>query len=207
MVNVRRLVKNSEFIDNLISRIKGYHGSQMRVEIEGKHWEDIFDSILCIINRLESTWKPGGHHIGFDVVCGKYGTRYQNKSGSIRVIGGVATVTWSGHRTTKYPTIGEKVAFISEKHCDEFVFLARNKREWSNGELAYYFINFDSSLIDYSLLEWTETYSKSGKLTGWAGKSDKVPYTAKISLSMSAQLWTSCPLSYFEDIIRIDATK
>jgi hypothetical protein len=188
---------NSKTLKQVKEKLKIHH-TLYRFPVKAELWEDIFDQ--CI-NGDCSDWIPGGHDVGTDVLCETTGTRYQNKGGEVNLKKG--TITWSGHRTTSHRTINDKIKFISQKHCDEYVMLARNKKEWVNGNKIYYLINFNSSLIDYSKLNWSETYSKKGKLSGWVGKNDKLPYSAKISLSMSAQLWTECSIDYLENIKKI----
>lgn len=188
---------NNKILKKIEEKLKLHH-SLYRFPVKAELWEDIFDQ--CI-NGNDSNWNAGGHDIGTDVICESAGTKYQNKSGNINQKKG--TIIWSGHRTTSHKTIKEKINFISKKHCDEYIMLGRNKKEWDNGNKSYYVINFDSSLIDYSKLNWSETYSKKGKLTGWVGRNDKLPYSAKISLSMSDQLWTECSIEYLENIKKI----
>jgi hypothetical protein len=188
---------NSKTLKQVKEKLKIHH-TLYRFPVKAELWEDIFDQ--CI-NGDCSDWIPGGHDVGTDVLCETTGTRYQNKGGEVNLKKG--TITWSGHRTTSHRTINDKIKFISQKHCDEYVMLARNKKEWVNGNKIYYLISFNSSKIDYSKLKWSETYSKTGKLTGWVGVNDKLPYSAKISLSMSAQLWTECSIDYLENIKKI----
>ena len=186
-----------KILKKIEEKIKLHH-TLYRFPVKAELWEDIFDQS---INGNISNWNVGGHDVGTDVICESIGTRYQNKSGDINLNKG--TITWSGHRTTSHKTIKEKVKFISQNHCDEYVMLGRNKKEWNGGIKSYYLINFDSSLIDYSKLKWSETYSKKGKLTGWVGLNDELPYSAKISLSMSAQLWTECDIKYLGNMKKI----
>lgn len=188
---------NSKILKQIEEKIKLHH-QLYRFPVKAELWEDIFDQ--CI-NGIDSNWNVGGHDVGTDVVSEKDGTGYQNKGGEINHK--KRTITWSGHRTTSHETLQDKIDFISKKHCDEYVMLARDKKDWKKGNKIYYLINFKSSLIDYSKLKWSETFSKNGKLTGWVGTSDKLPYSAKISLSMSAQLWTTCDIDYLENMEKI----
>ena len=187
----------SKSLKQIEEKLKLHH-SLYRFPVKAELWEDIFDQS---INGMCSNWNVGGHDVGTDVICESVGTKYQNKSGDINLKKG--TIVWSGHRTTSHKTIEDKIKFISKQHCDEYVMLGRNKKEWNTGNKSYYFIHFDASKIDYSKLKWSETYSKTGKLTGWVGVNDKLPYSAKISLSMSAQLWTECSIDYLENIKKI----
>ena len=161
-----------------------------RFPVKGELWEDIFDQV---INTNSKTWNMGSHSAGADVVSNTTGVRYQNKAGTISN----NTITWSGHRTTKYKTLEEKIKFISDDHCDQYVMLARNTDEWNRGLKKYYLIMFDSSLIDYTKLNWTPDMGRSKtSITSWKGSATNIPYTAKILRGTSDQLWTTADLSY-----------
>lgn len=174
------------------------HHQLYRFPVKAELWEDIYDQV---INGNDSGWNMGGHDVGTDVLNRFEGTRSQNKSGFINSKN--RTITWNGHRTTKYKTIDEKVNFISENHCDEYVMLARNKDEWKRGIKKYYLLIFDSSLIDYSKLNWNEYLSKNGNVAGWKGASKKQQFSAKIVKTMSDQLWTEAKLDYLGKPIEI----
>jgi hypothetical protein len=168
------------------------HHMLYRYPVKAELWEDIFDQI---INPKSKTWNMGSHSTGADVVCGTTGIRYQNKSGTIKN----NILRWSGHRTTKHETLEEKIQFISSDHCDQYVMLARDSKEWSCGIMKYYFITFDASIIDYTRLTWTPTLNrKKTKVTGWKGNTDN--YEAKIIRGASDQLWTWANLSYLGNI-------
>jgi hypothetical protein len=188
---------NPSILKKIEEKLKLHH-KLYRFPVKAELWEDIFDQS---INGLDSNWSIGGHSVGADVICEKTGTNYQNKSGDVNHK--KSTITWNGHRTTSHATIKDKVDFISKKHYDKYVMLGRNKNEWKNGIKKYYLITFDSSLIEYSKLEWNETFSKKGKLSGWVGKNKNLPYSAKISISMSEQLWTECDINYLGTPIEI----
>jgi hypothetical protein len=182
----------SESIVSTIKSLVNKHHMLYRFPVKGELWEDIFDQA---INGNDSNWNMGSHNVGSDVICSLNGCRYQNKAGSINLKN--QTLTWSGHRTTKYKTIEEKIKFISDTHCDKYVMLATNKKEWKLGHKNYYLFEFDSDIIDYSILDWNEKISKKGNTsTGWEGKSSKVAYTAKILKSMSDQLWITCKFQH-----------
>jgi hypothetical protein len=187
----------SLIIEKIEEKIKLHH-KLYRFPVKAEIWEDIFDQS---INGMNSNWSVGGHSVGADVISEKYGIRYQMKSGEINLKNN--TIKWSGHRTTKHETIEEKINFISKNHYDKYVMLARNSNEWKRGIKKYYLITFDSSLIEYSKLEWNETFSKKGKLSGWVGKNKNLPYSAKISLSMSGQLWPESDINYLGTPIEI----
>ena len=69
---------------------------------------------------------------------------YQNKSGQL--LENKTKVRISSHRTSKYKTLEDKINFISKKHCDKYVLLSRDEKEWEVGKKIYYLMIFDSSL-------------------------------------------------------------
>jgi hypothetical protein len=182
-------------IEEIKQKLKQHH-ELYRFPVKAELWEDIYDQV---INSGSIGWDMGNHNVGTDVVS--KGVRYQNKAGNIDLKNG--TIIWSGHRTTKHKTIDEKVNFISQNHCDKYVMLARNKDEWERGIKKYYLLIFDSSLIDYSKLQWNEYLSKEGNVSGWKGESIEQPFSAKIIKTMSDQLWTEARLDYLGTPIEI----
>lgn len=161
-----------------------------RFPVKGELWEDIFDQV---INTNSKTWNMGSHSAGADVISNTTGVRYQNKAGIISK----DMITWSGHRTTKYKTLEEKIKFISDDHCDQYIMLARDTDEWKRGLKKYYLIMFDSDLIDYTKLNWKAHKNRNKtKIASWKGSAKEIPYTAKILRGTSDQLWTTAELSY-----------
>ena len=191
------MIINEQTLNLIVDKIKSHH-QLYRFPVKAELWEDIFDQS---INGLDSNWNIGGHSSGADVICEKTGIKIQNKGGEFNHK--KSTVKWNGHRTTSHLTIQDKVDFISQKHYDVYAMLGRNKNEWNKGIKKYYLLTFDSSLIDYSKLNWVETFSKKGKLTGWVGTNENLPYSATISISMSGQLWTECDINYLGNPIEI----
>ena len=180
----------NEFVEHIRIKLEQHH-KLYRFPVKAELWEDIFDQVL---NGNESTWEGGGHSTGADVVCKSSNTKFQLKSGDLSF--GKNTVKWNGHRTTQYKTISEKVAFISIHKVDKYVMLARSSKDWKNGIKRYYLLVFDSSVIQYDKLVWSETIGKNGLVNGWVGKSEPdLGYSALISKAMSDQLWTTASLT------------
>lgn len=193
--------KDLKLANSIKKKLKQYH-KLYRVPVKGEIWEDIYDQVIN--NNVTSDWakKIGNHAVGADVVSNHDGIGYQNKAGKINPKNG--TITWSGARTTKHKTIDEKVNFISEKHCDKYIMLARNEKEWNRGIKKYYLLIFDSHLIDYSKLNWNEYTSKNkNNVEGWNGTNNEIQFSAKIIKSMSDQLWTTAKLDYLGTPIEI----
>ena len=180
-----------DLFSKITDKLKQHH-NLYRFPCKAEPWEDIWDQIL---NGWKSKWIGGGHSSGADVISESNDkTRYQNKSGNINYDNN--TIEWNGHRTTKHKTLKDKIDFISQNHYDKYVMLGRNAKDWKMGIKRYGFGMFNSDLIDYTELEWTETTNKNGKVTGWKGENDNLPYSAKIVISMSDQLWTTCDIDY-----------
>jgi hypothetical protein len=189
---------------HLVNQIKEKlqkHHELYRFPVKAELWEDIFDQ--CINSNL-SNWVGGGHNVGFDVISENNGlfksnSKFQNKSGVIDLI--KQTLQWNGHRTTRYKSLSDKINFISTNHCDYYVMLARDKKDWQCGNKIYYLVIFSSDKIDYSTLQWSEKYDKKNNLAGWVGEGNDY-FSAHISKSMSDQLWTTAKLSYIADFYK-----
>ena len=188
---------NKEIVDEITKKIKQHH-DLYRFPVKAELWEDIFDQA---INGWNSNWDGGGHSTGADVVSDVDGTRFQNKSGDVNL--NKNTIKWNGHRTTSKKTIQEKIDFISEPHYDTYVMLGRNKKDWKEGIKRYYLIIFDASLIEYDKLNWVESFGKDGKVNGWKGSNENLPYKASIHKPMSDQLWTECDIDHLGTKIEI----
>ena len=189
---------SKKLVSDITNKIEQHH-KLYRFPVKAELWEDIFDQS---INGWDSNWDGGGHSTGADVVSeGKDKTRYQNKSGDVNLNKG--TIKWNGHRTTSKKTIQEKIDWISEPHYDKYVMLGRDKKDWKQGIKRYYLMVFDASLVEYDKLDWVESFGKDGKVNGWKGNKDGLPYKASISKSMSDQLWTECDIDYLGTKVEI----
>ena len=154
------------------------HHGLYRFPVKAELWEDIWDQ--CI-NPNGSNWIGGGHQSGADTMNETSNISYQNKSGQID--DGYVKIT--SHRTKKYPSLEEKLDFISQDHCDKYVLLSRDESEWKKGIKSYYLMIFDSNLLDFRSLEWSEHILKTGKNKGkhnggYIGKGDSGKFSARI---------------------------
>ncbi len=181
-------------IEALKKKLKEHH-SLYRFPVKAEIWEDIYDQIC---NGWNSGWEleMGNHDTGTDIIAGN---RKQLKSGALNF--NQETLKWSGSRTTQYATLEEKINFFDQDHHDEYVFLARNKQEWTNGEKVYYLITLDPNFIKYSNLDWVPTYGTRGKnmgiRNGW--KANGPDYSAVIQGACGDQLWTTVSLDYIKE--------
>ena len=184
---------NSELINKIKDKLVKHH-ELYRHPCKAEYWEDIWDQ--CI--NANSDWVGGGHQPGADTKCNKTGIRYQNKAGIINFKNN--TVKISSHRTAKYVTIDEKLEFISRKHCDKYVLLSRN--DWDSNNKSYYLIIFDSSLLNFYSLKWSNYIITRGKSKGkhnggYIGEGISSKFSANIDgTGTSYQLWITINIDY-----------
>ena len=170
-------IQEKMLIRCLKMKLMKHHGLY-RFPVKAELWEDIWDQ--CI-NPNGSNWIGGGHQSGADTMNETSNISYQNKSGQID--DGYVKIT--SHRTKKYPSLEEKLDFISQDHCDKYVLLSRDESEWKKGIKSYYLMIFDSNLLDFRSLEWSEHILKTGKNKGkhnggYIGKGDSGKFSARI---------------------------
>jgi hypothetical protein len=171
-------------IDAIHKRIQAHH-RLYDLPVFAEIWEEILHKSFIDINN-ESEWTPTrSHAIGKDIIHKDLG-KISCKSGEYNFK--KKTLTINGSRTTKYKTIEEKIAFISEHNDDKYFCLSRNKKEWLTGVKRYYLFVFDSATLDYSNNNWVVTNG------GWKCTSNT--FNAKIVKNMSDQLWVDLKVSY-----------
>ena len=191
-------IQNATLISQLRDKLKLHH-SLYRTPIKDVYLEDIWDQ--CI-NPNGSNWKPCGHQSGADTKLEnqEVSESYQNKSGQL--LKNKTQVKISSHRTSKYKTLEDKVNFISEKHCDKYVLLSRDEKEWEKGRRIYYLMIFDSALFDFKSLTWTAKTITRGQNKGqengsFVGTKENGRFSAEIqSASTSNQLWVTADIDY-----------
>ena len=188
---------NQDFIDNLVTRlipvltrrITQYH-EMFSLPLIAEQWEETLHRSLDEVG-YKTTWEPiRSHAIGEDMrLVGVDNSRISCKSGQFindRTLH-KACVKFNGSRSTRFPTIDEKIGHFSASQDDYYFLLAKHKK-FNN---QYKLIIFESILCRADKLAWTESASKKS----WNGCGD---FSAVIGKSMSAQLWTTLPL----DMIR-----
>lgn len=194
-------IQEKMLINRLTSKITEFH-KVIRYPLKAEYFEDIWDQ--CI-NPVGSKWVGGGHQSGADTIDEISHISYQNKSGQIN--GDYVNIT--SHRTKKYPSLDEKIDFISQNHCDKYVLLSRDESEWKNGIKSYYLMIFDSKLLDFRSLEWTPHILKTGKKKGehnggYIGKGDPLKFSARIDgPGSSNQLHLSINMNYIGGYTKI----
>ena len=182
-------------IKEITRRIKLHHDLYL-IPVADLMWEEILFRSLKFVGDDDADWDAGSHAIGADIMNSKYGD-ISCKTGAKKYVKKYDTtfVKINGSRTTKYETIEEKKEFFAIEKEDVYFCLARDKKEWKRGEKKYYLYVFKS--LDHAGLEWTETFGKKGKSTGWSASNDYM--NCKISKSMSDQLWTEIKEDYVDE--------
>lgn len=163
-------------------------------------WEDITAKALRAAG-FGSDWTPDYNHIvGLDQRTDT-GVAISNKSGKLNKDN--TSIKISGSRLTKHKTIEDKLNFLSNKPEDFIFCLSTNRKEWANDLKKYYFIVIDAKKLDYHNHKWYPTYSRRGDVvTGYDCITEN--YSAKISNTMSDQLWTDISSNLFEEFYPIE---
>ena len=206
LYNMEISIHNKALVNSIKEKLTMHH-KLYRTPVKDVYLEDIFDQ--CI-NPNNSTWKPNGHQSGADT---KQETEqliecYQNKSGQL--LENKTKVRISSHRTSKYKTLDDKIDFISKKHCDKYVLLSRDEKEWEVGKKIYYLMIFDSSLFDFKNMNWSDKITTKGKNKGqqnggFIGNDTNNHYRAEIlNASTSNQLWIIANIDYIGGFAKID---
>ena len=189
-------IQEKMLIRCLKMKLMKHHGLY-RFPVKAELWEDIWDQ--CI-NPRGSNWIGGGHQASADTVDEISNISYQNKSGQIKK----DHVEITSHRLAKQagPTFEEKLAFISQDHCDKYVLLSRDEKDWKNNIKSYNLMMFDSKLLDFRSLEWSQHIPSKGKNKGkhnggYIGKGDSERFSARIDgPGSSNQLHISININY-----------
>ena len=186
----------STLVPHIKERLQKHHALYSG-QCKAEYWEE---NLCYALNQagFGSDWTPDfNHKVGVDQMTDD-GIRISNKGGNVDK----DMLTISGSRLTKHKTIEDKLDFLSDKKEDYVFCLATEKKDWDKGNKIYYFIVVDSNVLDYHKQEWSEMFGQRGasinKLTGWQCFSEA--YHAKITKSMSDQLWTTIKLDFCKEI-------
>jgi len=186
-------IKNHENLESVCKTLRGFieqHHQIYDLPVLGEYWENLLSKSLRSLN-IENDWTPDLNHVqGVDLIIDK-GLRVSCKTG--QVTGQRKNnLKFSGSRMTKHLSLKEKLCFLSEKRDDVYMLLSRSKKEWEAGEKKYYFIAFPSNMLQYSNMEWKDTFKKRGKNRGTKNghRASSETIDASISFAMSHQLWT-----------------
>lgn len=187
--------------ETLVPSVKNYlkkHHELYSGLCKAEMWEE-----LCCKSLIESgfgsDWKPDSNHkSGLDQTTDS-GIRISNKSGQITLDN--SSVEFSGSRLQKHKSFEAKLNFLAENHQDYHLCLSSNKKEWKAGLPRYYLIVIDSLKLDYHNQEWVGMCGTKGNKSGYICESEH--FNARISNSLSEQLWTIVKCTLFEEIYEI----
>lgn len=141
-----------------------------------------FESIIS--QTLDCNWKPMNHNPNHDLetqICNMMKPSLKSgveKNGFLEI---------SSHRTTKYPTLQEKIEFLNSREYDSYLCLTRENK--SKKTHKYKLVYFPKQIIDWNFIQWIDTYNKKGEHTGYHGTNAEGSVRAKIVFSMSDQVW------------------
>jgi hypothetical protein len=192
----------------LIEKLRLHH-MLYRLPAISEFLEELIAEVLQE-NGYPNDWKPNrSHTVSKDLTLlgSKDLTLNEGKSFSIK--SGIydpkkKTLKFSGSRLGKHDTIESMVEAIEDTHADFYICLAKAPEDWSNipgkaDPKCYYLFVFEASKLDYTG-QWGVKESKKG---GFKYVIDKPGFHAKISASMSYQLWTTVDCSIIGDPERI----
>ena len=145
-------------------------------------------------NGYPNDWKPNRSHTVSKDLTLDVGKSFSIKSGIYDPKKN--TLKFSGSRLGKHDTIEAMVEAIGDTHADFYICLAKASEDWSSipgkaDPKTYYLFVFEASKLDYTGV-WGVSESKKG---GFKYVIDKPGMHAKISPSMSYQLWTTVDTS------------
>lgn len=180
MIN-ETILKSSSNIKKQVENWNGFSSFPLKGEL----WEERL-SLGFKDTGYDTNWKPDGNHIpGVDFALLEEDVSFSCKSGKLKN----GQLTISSYRTTKYPTLKEKLNYhdsIQAKPFTHYAVLVRDEDLKQQHCLI-----LDKDYISAKSLKWKQnigtTAKSAGKLTGWSGESKNVKM--KIQKSMSDQFW------------------
>lgn len=153
-------------------------------QIKDRDTQSIFESILKINQSKEP---HNNHQKAYDLkFCGE---KISIKSGSVK--NGDVTISYS--RTSSYPTLEEKIEYLST--FDNLILgIASEQTKPINSHVSsstdYYLYYFQADQIDLKDMKWNETENS------WKGYSEHTGISVDIRKKMSSQPWIKLPSSF-----------
>ena len=181
-------------VDHITERLKQHH-SLYNAKCKAELWEELLSKALIDAGH-GSDWQPDyNHKVGVDQVTDS-GIKISNKSGALLCNG--TKIDISGSRLTSHCSLEDKLEFLSNKTEDYVFCLATDKKDQKlYNSPVYYFIVINSDKLDYKNAEWTTNYDNSNAIKSYTGIGQG--YVAKITRSMSDQIWTKVDSSLLEE--------
>lgn len=179
------IITDSVFFD-LCRYIEQHHMLYEHNHVSSTYAEELLYKALKR-NKFICNWQCGSHKPGTDI------TVFPKNSSNLGSIGisckggteSLKALEFSGSRTTKQKTIEDKLLLLSASGGDVLICLVCDRTV--PGVFSYKLHVIDSSRIDYSKLIWNRIANK------WVGAGI---FSAEITDSMSAQVWTTIPKSF-----------
>jgi len=156
-----------------------------------------------------SDWKADcSHEVGRDQTVGD--NKISNKSGMISIDNNNVTIKISGSRTSKFPTLEEKLDFLNKKNYDYILGCGTATGEKNNEEnllfdfpRRYYLYVIRGSKIDYvNLLDWKEDQDKKGNQK-WQGIGEGIIADIQTK-STSNQLWLTIEKDFCDHFAELE---
>jgi len=183
-------------MENLIETIKKkieIHHSLYDIPVADLMWEEIlYKSLKDSDMAGDAEWQSGGHGIGADIMNVPNFGDISCKTGAWkeRTRIGDTVLVINGSRTTKYPSIEEKIEFLSKKKEDVYFCLARNLKDWKQNKKIYRLCIFPR--LRHHEMKWK--IAPNGR--DWVAENSEMK--CKITKNMSDQLWTELQTKYIE---------
>ena len=175
-------------INGLKHKLKIHH-SVYRLPCTSEYLEELIAETLDEAG-YKNDWQPNrSHSVSVDITL--------DSSPTISVKSGIYnsekdTLKFSGSRLSKHETLDDMLKHIRNSSADYYVCLAKRDQDWSSipakhETKIYWLFVFDAKVLDYQIGVWTES--------GNDFKYESIGIGAKISASMSYQLWTTAHLA------------
>ena len=189
MFSINNKEKLNQICNTIEDIIKAHHNIY-DLPVLAEYWENVLSRSLRA-NGINNDWTPDLNHAqGLDMII-EDKLRVSCKSGQI--LGRKQNVLKiSGSRMTKHKTLQEKLDYLADKKEDVYMCLSRSKKDWNKGKRKYSFVVFPSDILQYSSMNWVDTFVTKGPNKGMLNghKASNEALDATISFSCSHQLWT-----------------
>lgn len=138
----------------------------------------------------KNDWKPNRSHTA-SVDMKTRGRSISVKSGVYDEVKG--RLVFSGSRLGKHETIDQMIDHLNDSSADYYVCVAKKDQDWSptpakNAPKYYYLFVFDAKHLNYDNSLWNKVSTRNG---GYNYEMESIGIKAKISTSLSSQLWTT----------------
>ena len=175
-------------IDGLTKKLTEHH-LIYRLPCTSEYLEELISDSLNEAG-LKNDWQPNRSHTA--------SVDMKIKDSSISVKSGVydlekASLKFSGSRLGKHETIDQMISHLNDTSADYYVCVAKRDQDWSptpakNEIKVYYLFVFDAKHLNYDSSLWNKVTTRNG---GYNYEMESIGMKAKISTSLSSQLWTT----------------